>query len=115
MTTPSKSEREAFERQVLACRTLLEQMEGGLAIPAQWKPDDYSSAPHLSAMLSRALFLYSEGREARAQRYVGFVQGTMVHKYGLGRQEREALGITRWGILQIWDAQGADEDERDSV
>jgi hypothetical protein len=111
VTLPSAQESEAFEQQVLACRTLLERMEGGLAIAARWTPRDYSCAPHLSAMLSRALWLYGEGRTERAQRYVGFVQGTMVHKYGLSQSELAELGVAApWGILGIFDARG-DVDE----
>src|SRR5262245_38740973 len=105
---PSKTELEAFERTVLMCRTMLEEMEGGLAIPARWHGSDYSRAPHLSAMLARALSLYTEGRTDRAQRYVGFVQGAMLIKYGLGKGELIALGVHWWGIDSTWDVQGED-------
>lgn len=93
MTAPSPAELLAFERYVLTVRTTLEELNGGLAIAASWggRSGNYAADTHLSAMLARSVWLYSEGRVERAQRYLGYVQGVMAVKYGLGQSELELL------------------------
>lgn len=96
MTEPGVQEVRAFERLVLQVRTMLEEMNGGLAIAAKRSRGpraDLTTAGHLSWMLAVSLREYTQGRVERAQRFVGYVQGTIGVKYGLSRAELARAGL----------------------
>src|SRR5688572_19284540 len=68
-----------FNKAVLETRTLIESFFGHVPVRAGRHWEAPTSLSHLSWMLTRALYYHDKGELPRASRWLGHVQGTMIH------------------------------------